>query len=333
MLNNYEHVVTVIVPVYNVEKFLPKCIESICNQSYTNLQIILVDDGSKDSSGSICDKYAYQDDRIEVIHKKNAGVSSARNSGIDASLGDYICFVDGDDYVMPDYVSYLLRLLVDNKADISLTTKMFGNFDQEQVKADNIQHWSSEDAVEAILCYRVPIGCYCKLFKKEALAKVRFIPEVFIGEGFNFNISAFQHSHKIIAGQRKIYYYRRNNPTSAMTSFSIKKVECGLNALNIIKKNLTFNSKRIQKAWNFANWRTHSDFYDMFILAKTENQYPDIFEECKYVTRRDAFSALSVPTTRQNKIRACVMKVWPSLIPFAMKYRARNVQGALGNKG
>ena len=99
--------ISVIVPVYNVEKYIGECIKSIINQDYENIEIILVDDGSNDKSGEICDEYTLKDKRVKVIHKENGGVSSARNRGIESSTGEYIAFVDGDDYVTKDYVSYL----------------------------------------------------------------------------------------------------------------------------------------------------------------------------------------------------------------------------------
>lgn len=324
--------VSVVIPVYNVAQFLGKCIESVCEQDYRNLEVILVDDGSTDNSGAICDTYATKDSRIRVIHKNNEGVSAARNCGIEVCTGDYICFVDGDDYVMPDYVGYLLALAITHDADIALTTQMFGNFDEKQSGADCIQVWTGEDATEAILCYKVPIGCYCKLFKREIIEKIRFISEIFIGEGFNFNVDAFQKSNRIVVGKRKTYYYRRDNPTSAMTKFSIKKCECGLRALEVIKDNLKFDSKRIRAAWEFANWRTHSDFYDMFILAGTKKDYQDIYCKCLYVTRKNALVALKVPTTKQNKIRAIVMWICPQVIPFIMKLRERRYKVAVAHR-
>lgn len=315
--------VSIIVPIYNVEKFLPKCIESIINQEYKNIEIILVDDGSPDNSGVICEHYKKTDNRIVVIHKENAGVSEARNTGIDHAIGDYICFIDGDDFVMPDYVSYMLELALRYNADISLTTEMFGNFDEKQTKKDVIDIWNNEDAVEAILCYRVPIGCYCKLFKKDTLKQVRFLPDVFIGEGFNFNVDAFQHANKIVAGKKKTYFYRRDNPTSAMTKFSVKKCVCGLRALEIIKQKLIIHSERIEKAWKFANWRTHSDFYDMFVLSREEEKTPELYKKCLKTVKTDALIALNVPTNFKNKIRAVLMKVYPRLIPSLMELRRK----------
>ena len=316
---NYK--VSVIVPVYNVASFLEKCVESILLQTWDFIEIILIDDGSTDKSGLICDQMKQRDNRVKVFHKSNGGVSAARNSGMKMASGGFICFVDGDDYVMPDYIEYMLEQLIKNNADIALTTQMFGNFDEKQVKSDEIKIWNSEDAVEAILCYQVPIGCYCKLFRTAFLEDVRFISEIFVGEGFNFNVAAFQKAEKVVAGKRKIYYYRRDNPTSAMTKFSIKKCECGLWALDVIKQNLTIHSKRICEAWRYANWRTHSDFYDMCVLAGVEKEYPEMYRKCLEVTRKDALSALHVPTSKQNKLRAVIMWMCPVAIPFAMRVR------------
>ena len=116
--------VTVICGIYNGEKYLPDCIDSILNQTYKNLEIILVDDGSTDNCPKICDEYAKKDDRIKVIHKKNGGVSSARNSALKESNGDYYCFVDQDDFLDLDYINYLYNLIEENDADISLVPQV-----------------------------------------------------------------------------------------------------------------------------------------------------------------------------------------------------------------
>ncbi|HCI64916.1 MAG TPA: glycosyl transferase, partial [Clostridiales bacterium] len=100
--------ISVIVPVYRVEAFLPRCLDSIRGQTYKNLEIILVDDGSPDNCGKICDEYAEMDSRIRVIHKKNGGLSSARNAGLDVAVGDYIGFVDSDDWIAPEMYETLL---------------------------------------------------------------------------------------------------------------------------------------------------------------------------------------------------------------------------------
>ena len=103
--------ISVIVPCYNVEEYLPKCIESILNQTYRNLEILLVDDGSPDNCGRICDEYAAKDSRIRIIHKKNGGLSDARNAALDVMTGEYVTFIDSDDYVSDDYVEYLYKII------------------------------------------------------------------------------------------------------------------------------------------------------------------------------------------------------------------------------
>lgn len=110
--------VSIVIPVYNNEKYVEKCIESVCTQSYQDLEIILVDDGSTDSSGAICDRYAEQDSRIIVLHQENGGVSNARNNGIDIATGEYLTFVDGDDYIGTDYIGDLVKCMKENQAQM-----------------------------------------------------------------------------------------------------------------------------------------------------------------------------------------------------------------------
>ena len=112
--------ISVIVPIYKVEKYLRKCVESILSQTHTNLEIILVDDGSPDNCGAICDEYAKQDARIKVIHKPNGGLSDARNAGLDIMTGEYVAFVDSDDWIGPRMYETLLQMLKLFQADIAI---------------------------------------------------------------------------------------------------------------------------------------------------------------------------------------------------------------------
>lgn len=113
--------------------------ESILSQTWDFIEIILVDDGSTDKSGLICDQMKQKDDRVKVLYKRNGGVSAARNSGMEMASRGFICFVDGDDYVMPDYIEYMLEQIVKNKADIALTTQMFGNFDENKLRVTRLK--------------------------------------------------------------------------------------------------------------------------------------------------------------------------------------------------
>lgn len=118
---------SVIVPCYKVEQYLPNCIESVINQSYPNWELILIDDGSPDQSGNICDEYAIRDSRIKVIHKLNAGVAAARNSGIEMATGDYATYLDGDDFLHPDCLKTLVHIAEQQKADIVQCGYVRGN--------------------------------------------------------------------------------------------------------------------------------------------------------------------------------------------------------------
>ena len=126
---NMNEIVSIVVPIYNVEKYLKKCIESILIQSYKNIQIILVDDGSTDNSSIICDEYAKKDERIYVVHKPNGGLSDARNVGLEKVIGAYFCFIDGDDYIHKDYIKEMLFCAKKYNADLTICDfcRVFGN--------------------------------------------------------------------------------------------------------------------------------------------------------------------------------------------------------------
>ena len=115
-----EDLISVVVPIYNVENYIKKCVDSILSQTYKNLEIILVDDGSPDNCPQICDEYAQKDNRIKVIHKENGGLSDARNAGIDISKGKFITFIDSDDYIEKDYVEVLYNSIKENASDMAI---------------------------------------------------------------------------------------------------------------------------------------------------------------------------------------------------------------------
>ena len=316
--------VSVVVPIYNVSKYLSKCVESIMNQTHNNLEIILVDDGSNDGSGKIADEYAEKDNRIQVIHQKNKGVSSARNTGIEAATGEYICFADSDDYLEADYVEYLLKMSVENDADVSLTTEMFTNYYLEQINNDYQTIYSPEKATIEILCYNIPIGVYCKMFKRSFLgSNIRFIPEIYIGEGFNFNTAAFQRANKIAVGHRRIYFYRRNNPNSAVTKFSMDKWINGLMAIDNIKEDFVIHSKELARAWDYARWHTNSDVVNFMHMASAEKQFPEMYKQCKHISRTKAFTAFLVSIPFREKIRAIIMVISPRLMPLLYRLRSK----------
>lgn len=244
----HNELISIIVPAYNVEKYIEKCISSIQKQTYQNIEIIVVDDGATDRTGELIDKAAEKDPRIRVIHQVNAGVSAARNCGMDAAQGEYIVFVDGDDYLAADYVEYMLSLTERTGAEFCLSTCCY-SVDGEMQTADlQVETLMPADATALLLSPDVFVGCWNKIYKKHFLDQhnLRFSESLFYGEGLSFITTAAQLANCVGVGNRKVYYYRRNNEASATTQFSIEKIYNGEKSIKLIEKNLTVNSQEIQ---------------------------------------------------------------------------------------
>lgn len=322
-MNNENILVSLIVPIYNAGKYLEENLLSICKQTYKNLEIILIDDGSTDGSNHIIDAFAQKDARIKIIHQHNSGVSTARNTGINAATGDYICFSDADDLLMPDYVSYLLNLALKDNVDISLTSEMFTTFHKNQTINECTNLITGEDATFSILCYNVAIGVYCKMFKRDFLNNnnIRFISDIYIGEGFNFNTYAFQHTNKVAVGNRKVYFYRRDNSNSAMTKFSIDKCIMALKAIDRIREDLIIKTTKVSYALEFANWHTHCDVYYWIVNASQKNNYSEICKECLSIIRRKAFYSFMLPIKSREKIRAILLIISPRFVANLIRLR------------
>ena len=214
--------ISVIVPVYNVEPYVAKCIESIQNQSYQYLEIILVDDGSTDDSGDICDQYASYDDRIKVIHQENAGLSAARNTGIDIANGDYIAFVDSDDYIGLTVYEDMLHLLKDNNLDIIEFTA-FRDKNGTIIEGCNdgqLEIFNKDDALKLAMhdCF---VAAWSKLYKRSAIGDVRFP----VGRKFEDSATSYLYvanANRVGHINRCYYYYRLNPNSITQTSFDPK---------------------------------------------------------------------------------------------------------------
>ena len=201
--------ISIIIPVYKVEKYLEKCIESVLQQTYTNLQIILVDDGSPDNCGKICDEYAKKDSRIEVIHKVNGGLSDARNVGISKARGRYIGFVDSDDYIKKDMYEILLNLLKEYDADVSICNLYDVIYGKEYIrnKENGIQEYSRLDILkEVLLDKNIQSYAWNKLYKKELFDEIKYpIGKKYEDIGTTFYI--LEKCNKIVVTSEPEYYY------------------------------------------------------------------------------------------------------------------------------
>ena len=225
-----EILISVIIPVYNVEQYLRQCIDSVINQTYKNLEIILVDDGSTDNSGKICDEYALKDKRIKTIHKKNGGVSSARNIGLDIAKGDYIGFVDSDDYIERDMYELLLNTMLKQKSQLAVCNwfKQINNNWIENERFPKKQILTINEVLENFYwCMFV----WNKLFDKRILDFIRFSELCGFGEDTLYCLNVLEKLKEVICVNNAKYYYR-DNLKSASRSRQFKKSY--LESLNII---------------------------------------------------------------------------------------------------
>lgn len=265
-MNNYKPIVSVIVPCYNVARYIKKCIQSIINQTYSSIEIIIVDDGSPDETPQILDELILKDNRIKVIHKNNEGVSAARNSGLRIAAGDYIVFVDGDDYLAEDYVSYMLQLAEKDDADFVLSKKWFMRDCQNQISDDYVETISPAEATSLLLSPYIMVGCWNKMFRKKFLDNnnLQFSTSLFYGEGLHFITRASQLANKITTGERMVYYYRRNNIDSATTKYTYQNYINGELAIDkiaadiIIKDAVVTNMLAIHKSLFCMNALSHT---------------------------------------------------------------------------
>lgn len=223
------HLISLVIPVYKVEKYLHKCVDSILAQTYKNLEIILVDDGSPDNCGKICDEYAAKDSRIKVIHQPNGGLSVARNAGLDIATGDYIGFVDSDDYIAPEMFEKLYFALTENSADISIC-----NYDYVDSLYQTMNVYSPVEnrlynSAEIIECLFSEYYCYFvtvwnRLYKAEVFSRLRF------EEGKKFEDAFIAHHiflecRKIVTIRDKLYYYLQRNDSIMGSKLSVSKCD------------------------------------------------------------------------------------------------------------
>lgn len=212
MDNNY--LISIIIPVYKVEEYLRQCLDSIVNQTYRNLEIILVDDGSPDSCGKICDEYAQKDARFKVLHKENGGLSDARNAGLDIFQGDYLMFIDSDDWVDPDFcekaLTYALRY---NVSCVAFGVKnIVDGKCAFYTKTDIVKKMSSEEILKHALMEAFPLEYVCnKIFSKNIIKHIRF-PKGYLYEDMAVTYQLLHRAKDVLIIPDCTYNYRCSRP-------------------------------------------------------------------------------------------------------------------------
>lgn len=229
--------VSVIVPVYKVEKYLDKCVQSIRNQSIQNIEIVLVDDGSPDSCGEMCDRYAEIDRRIIVLHKENGGLSDARNVGIERSSADLVAFIDSDDYIEPDMIELLYNNLIKEKADISVCGIYNHHGEKVSTLSDVTGYYvaDTKDAIKMELT-SVSVSAVNKIYKKSLFNNVRF-PKGKLYEDAHTMIPLILHADKVVIDMQPKYHYihREDSITTKPYRPQIKSlIEANKNNMDLV---------------------------------------------------------------------------------------------------
>lgn len=310
-----EDLISIIVPMYNVEKYLKACIESIINQTYSKIEIILVDDGSPDNCGKICDEYKEKDDRIKVIHKKNGGLSDARNAGIDIATGEYIAFVDSDDYIDKKYIEVLYHLCIKHNVLLSECDYKNVEKDDEIHINQNIKEniYTGKEMCERLYSDKLirTVVVWNKLYKKELFNKLRF-PKGKINEDEFTTYKIFYNIDNIATTEQKLYYYRYSPDSIMNKKFNKKR----LDVLEALEERIEFFKTKNEK-----------ELYDL-TLKKYANMLIKYYKLCKKNIDDSKCSKLIIKKFRQNykeiiklekinrksKIKYCIFFYFPSLL-------------------
>ena len=275
--------ISVIVPVYNVSVYLRKCIDSIINNSYRKLEIILVDDGSTDDSGKICDLYAQKDGRIKVIHKKNGGLSSARNAGLDIATGDYISFIDSDDYISNNMYQLMISAAEHENADIVQCGAVRVDEKGNQSAAFHVENWKMEyDEIvdKYYTSTMIPVMLCNKIFKRDLIASRRMV-EGRNNEDTMFMADILPYIKKFLSIENICYFYLKRSSSIMESNFSEKKFDSIYAYEYVLNKTEKLNSKYVPYVYY---WRAVNAFYLYHSiwkskLANKEEYYKRVCDE------------------------------------------------------
>lgn len=287
--------VSIIVPVYNSEKYLDDCINSIIKQTYQNIEIILVNDGSKDSSLAKCLKHASYDSRIEVIDKGNGGASSARNKGLEIARGEYIVFIDSDDIISPIMVQTLYSLALVNNAEIAICEIERFNRSIKKQGEENINisrktlRYTGKEYLKELILGKTDCSPCNKIYLKDIIRKTRFI-EGRINEDKLFLFELYQKCNIIVKTNKVLYYYRFNNE-SVTSLFSIKSFDVLTNLNDIgnqIKEKGIGLDREFQLSWIKANIIISR----RICVNKKNKEFKAQYKECCKVIKANIFTIL-----------------------------------------
>lgn len=219
-----EDIVTILIPAYNVASFLPKCLDTVLGQTYSDLQVIVVDDGSKDDTLAVANAYAAKDARIEVYHQENQGVAATRNHLLDRVKGNWVLFVDADDWIELDMVEYLVNLAQSHSADFVMCDRVINDAEPSH-QEPNVFKLDQEHAIVDFLHHDYFVGAlWNKLFKRDITEGIRFNKEIWYGEDALFTWDVLQNTQKVVVSDKQLYHQYMNEESISHQPFGFKKL-------------------------------------------------------------------------------------------------------------
>lgn len=329
---------SIIVPVYKVEPYIRRCIDSILTQTFRDFEVILVDDGSPDNCPAICDEYAEKDSRVRVIHKKNGGISDARNAGLDVAQGEYIGFVDSDDFIHPQMYEIMLRVIQKSSADL-LQCNLIGVSANQEVKYPTIEHdteikiYDAKAVVDQFYPYFwqiMPGYMWCKVFRHQVLDGIRF-PVGKYFEDIAILLPILNRCKTVATIDIPLYYYVSNSDSITRQKVTAKHVN---DHLNVYQMHISFFRDRNQEQF----YRAEEAFFSIFALYKFQHAFAEHgikgFREIqRKVIRRYPAMMMNPQICRMKKMLMIVLilnkhlalrlfaKYYPELVPHSLRNR------------
>ena len=268
--------ISVIVPVYNVEKYLEECLDSIQNQTYSDIEVILVNDGSLDNSKDICEKYCKEDNRFKLINQDNQGQSVARNHGVAASTGEFIAFVDSDDIIRQDYLEVLIRYMSEEvdivESQFTVHKKEFFNENYKEINV--IFEGDSEEAVKAVPKHVLSVNPVTKLYRRSVVEAVPYL-EGLIFEDIYSGVGMLKYIRRIIKSDYTGYYYRQHGTSTMHRTFTEKN----LNVFTVSDKLIDLYSDRENLLPYIGSYLVHVTTMHYQDYIRKDNPYAKVYNQ------------------------------------------------------
>lgn len=285
-----ENLISIVIPVYNVEKYLDRCLSSVVGQTFDNFEILLIDDGSTDTSLDICLKWSKLDSRVTVLHQNNNGVSNARNIGIEMSKGGYIAFVDADDYVEHTYIQNLFEKR--NIADLVVSGYSRVSEYQKPVLLGREGYLKREELFFYMLCTNiVTVACWNKFFKKSILIEhhIRFQEDIGVGEDMLFVTEYLRYCTSYYYINKTLYYYFKNNESVMNITYANRKIgEKDFSCLESVEKLEKLTKKESRKIKTCAGYRiVRSSIRLLFQMILGNNNDSLLLKKIKHNCQRN----------------------------------------------